>query len=313
MSKRYVGVDVSLRSFDVAVRPDELHWVHPYTTEGVSEFVKRMNKLRPRLVVMEACGNLERSLARALEHGDIPVAVMNPRQIRDFAKSIGQLAKTDKLDAEVLSRFAETVQSEPRPLPDENQEQLRDLLARRRQLVDMITAEKNRLRRASPSVRTGIESHLGWLNEELKKLDEEIRQRQKSNAKWEERTRLLESTPGVGSVVSTTLVGFLPELGALDRRQIAALVGVAPFNCDSGVRKGKRAVWGGRAQVRSALYMSVLAGLRCNDRIRSFYHRLREQGKPAKVALVACMRKLLTILNAMVRDHTPWQPLSTTT
>ena len=312
MSKRYVGVDVSLRSFDVAVRPDGLHWVVPYTTEGVGEFIERMNELCPQLVVMEACGNLERSLAHALERGDIPVAVMNPRQVRDFAKSIGRLAKTDKLDAEVLSRFAESVQPEPRPLPGADEEQLRDVLARRRQLVDMITAEKNRLRRASSTVRTGIESHLGWLNEELKKLDGEIRQRQKSSAVWEERTRLLESVPGVGSVVSTTLIGFLPELGALDRRKISSLVGVAPLNCDSGVRKGRRAVWGGRAQVRSALYMSVLAGIRYNDRIRSFYQRLREEGKPAKVALVACMRKLLTILNAMIRDRTPWQPQSAT-
>ena|GEM_PF-1388342 len=215
MSKRYVGVDVSLRSFDVAVRPDGLHWVHPYTTEGVSEFVKRMN----------------------------------PRQIRDFAKSIWRLAQMDKLDAEVLAQFSETIRPEPRPLRDENQEQLRDLLALRRQLVDTITAEKNRLPRASPLVRTGIETHLGWLNEERKELYEEIRQRQKSNAVWEEPARLLESTPGVGSVVCTTLIGFLPELGTLDRRKIAALVGVAPFNCDSGVRKGKRAVRGGRAHV----------------------------------------------------------------
>ena len=308
MSKRYVGVDVGLHSFDVAVRPDGLHWVVEYTPEGVREFVKRMQKLKPQLVVMEACGNLERTLARGLERGSISVAVMNPRQIRDFAKSIGQLAKTDKLDAEVLAQFAETMQPEPRPLPNEDEEKLRDLLARRCQLVGMITAEKNRLRRASASVRIGIETHLRWLSEELNKLGEEIRQWQKSKAVWEEKTRLLESTPGVGVMVSATLVGFLPELGTLNRRKIAALVGVAPFNCDSGVRKGKRSVWGGRAQVRSALYMSVMAGIRCNDQIRSFYQRLREQGKPAKVALVACMRKLLTMLNAMIRDQTVWQP-----
>lgn len=306
MSKRYVGVDVGLRSFDVAVRPDGEHWVVPYTPEGVSKFITRMSKLRPQLVVMEACGNLERSLARGLERGDIPVAVMNPRQVRDFAKSIGRLAKTDKLDAAVLAQFAETMQPQPRPLPDEDAEQLCNLLARRRQLVDMITAEKNRLQQASPAVRTGIEAHLGWLSVELKTLEEEIRQRQRSNTVWKEKARLLESTPGVGAVVSATLVGFLPELGTLDRRKISALVGVAPFNCDSGVRKGKRAVWGGRAQVRSALYMSVMVGIRYNDRIRSFYQHLREQGKPAKVALVACMRKLLTILNAMVRDGKPW-------
>ena len=260
MSKRYVGVDVGLRSFDVAVRPDGLHWVVDYTPEGVREFVKRMQKLRPQLVVMEACGNLERTLARGLERGSISVAVMNPRQIRDFAKSIGQLAKTDKLDAEVSAQFAETMRPEARLLPNEDEEKSRDLLARRCQVVGMITAEKNRLRRASASVRIGIETHLGWLSEELNKLGEEIRQWQKSKAVWEEKTRLLESTPGVGVMVSATLVGFLPELGTLNRRKIAALVGVAPFDCDSGVRKGKRSVWGGRAQVRSALYMSVMAG-----------------------------------------------------
>jgi len=308
MSKRYVGVDVSLQSFDVAVRPDGLHSVVPYTPEGVRDFVKQMQKLRPQMVVMEACRNLERPLARGLERGSISVAVVNPRQIRDFAKSTGQLAKTDKLDAAVLARFAETMRPEPRLLPSEDEEKLRDLLARRCQLVGMITAEKNRLHRASAAVRTGIEAHLGWLNEELNKLQREIRQRRNSNTAWKEKAQLLESAPGVGAVVSTTLIGFLPELGTLNRRKISSLVGVAPFNCDSGVRKGRRAVWGGRAQVRAALYMSVMVGIRCNDRIRAFYRRLRKQGKPTKVALVACMRKLLTILNAMLRDHVPWQP-----
>jgi len=213
----------------------------------------------------------------------------------------------------VLARFAETMQPEPRLLPDEDEEQLRDLLSRRCQLVGMITAEKNRRRRASAHVRAGIETHLGWLGEELAKLENEIRRRRNSNAVWEEKARLLESAPGVGAVVSTTLIGFLPELGTLGRRKISSLVGVAPFNCDSGVRKGRRAVWGGRAQVRGALYMSVMVGIRCNDQIRSFYKRLRKQGKPAKVALVACMRKLLTILNAMIRDHIPWQPESVNT
>jgi len=308
MSKQYVGVDVGLCSFDVAVRPDSLHWVVPYTPEGVRKFVKRMHRLRPQLVVMEACGNLERFLARGLERGNIPVAVMNPRQVRDFAKSIGRLAKTDKLDAAVLARFAETMQPEPRPLPNEDEEQLRDFLACRRQLVDIITAEKNWLHRASPPVRTGIEAHLGWLNKELKKLEKEIRQRRKSNTVWKEKAQLLESAPGVGAVVSATLVGFLPELGTLDRRKISSLVGVAPFNCDSGVRKGKRAVWGGRAQVRSALYMSVMAGeYGTMIEYGPFTSTCGRRGKPAKVALVACMRKLLTILNAMIRDGKPWE------
>jgi transposase len=308
MSKRFVGVDLGLHSFDVAVRPDTLHWVVPYTPEGVSEFVKGMTKLSPQLVVMEACGNLERPLARALEQRAIPTAVMNPRQVRHYAKSTGRLAKTDKLDAEVLARFAEFVQPVPRPLPDEDTQRLRDALARRYQLMAMIVAEKNRLRQATTSVRRGIEAHLEWLKDALSQLDEEIRQHRSSNVDWEERIRLLETVPGVGSIVSTTLIGFLPELGSLDRRKIASLAGVAPFNRDSGLRTGRRSVWGGRAQVRSALYMSVITGIRCNGPIRSFYERLRRQGKPAKVALVACMRKLLTILNAMIRDRTPWQP-----
>jgi len=308
VSKRYVGVDVGLRSFDVAVRPDALHWVTPHTPEGIRQFVKRMREMHPQLVVMEACGNLERGLARELKRAAIPVAVMNPRQIRDFAKSTGQLAKTDKLDAAVLAQFAETMEPDPRELPDEDEELLRDLIARRCQLVGMITAEKNRLRRVSASIRAGIEAHLGWLGEELAKLENEIHRCRNSKRTWRERARLLESAPGVGAVVSTTLIGYLPELGTLGRRKISSLAGVAPFNCDSGVRKGRRAVWGGRAQVRSALYMSVMVGIRYNDRIRAFYQRLREQGKPTKVALVACMRKLLTILNAMIRDHVPWQP-----
>jgi len=308
MNKRFVGVDLGLHSFDVAVRPDGSHWVVPYTPEGVGDFVTRMNELRPQLVVMEACGNLERSLAGALQKGSISVAVMNPRQVRHYAKSIGQLAKTDKLDAEVLARFAEFVQPVPRPLPDEDAQRFRDSLARRHQVVTMIAAEKNRLRQAATSVRLGIEAHLQWLTDARSQLDEEIRQHCSSNADWEERTRLLETVPGVGSIVSTTLIGFLPELGSLDRRKIASLAGVAPFNRDSGLRTGRRSVWGGRAQVRTALYMSVITGIRCNGPIRSFYERLRGQGKPAKVALVACMRKLLTILNAMIRDRTSWQP-----
>jgi len=313
VSERYVGVDVGLPSFDVAVRPDALHWAPPYTPERIRQFVGQVRAMHPQLVVTEACGNLERGLARELKHAAIPVAVMNPRQIRDFAKSTGQLAKTDKLDAAVLAQFAETMQPEPRKLPEEDEEQLRDLLARRCQLVGMITAEKNRLCRASASIRAGIEAHLGWLGEELAKLENEIRRRRNSKEVWRERARLLESAPGVGAVVSTTLIGYLPELGTLGRRKISSLVGVAPFNCDSGVRKGRRAVLGGRGQVRGALYMSVMVGIRYNNRIRAFYQRLREQGKPTKVALVACMRKLLTILNAMIRDHVPWQPQSVST
>lgn len=239
---------------------------------------------------------------------EIPVAVINPRQVREFAKSMGRLAKTDKLDADVLARYAEAMQPEPRPLPDENDEELQSLLARRRQLVDMLTAEKNRLRQARSQLRPGIEKHIRWLEGEVHALEKEIRNLQKATPKWEERMRLLESAPSVGPVLSATLTGYLPELGHLDGKKIAALVGLAPFNCDSGRREGRRAVWGGRGQVRAALYMSTMTAARCNPVIRPFYLRLRSQGKPYKVAMVACMRKLLTMLNAMVRDRTPWQP-----
>lgn len=308
MSNRFVGVDLGLHSFDVAVRPDGSHWVVRNTAAGISAFVSRLRRLRPQLVVMEACGNLERPLARALEKRGIPVAVMNPRQVRHYAKSIGRLAKTDKLDAELLARFAEYVQPVPRPLLDEATEEFRSTPARRNQLVTMIVAEKSRLGHATGPAHEGIQAHLQWLKDALTHLDAELREQRESNPDWEQRARLLESVPGVGTIVSNTLIGFLPELGALDRRKIAALAGVAPFNRDSGVRTGRRSVRGGRAQVRTALYMSVVTGIRCNGPIRSFYERLRTQGKPGKVALVACMRKLLTILNAMTRDGTPWQP-----
>ncbi len=308
MSKRYAGVDLSKEWFDVAVVPDGLSWNLPHTEKGLREFVKRMKDLQVALVVVEACGHLERPLSRTLQEAGIPVSVVNPRQLRDFAKSLGRLAKTDKLDAGVLARYAQAMTPEPRPLPDEDDEELQSLLARRRQLVEMITAEKNRLRRALPQLRHRIEEHIRWLEEQVKELEKEIRRLQKSKPAWKELMTLLESAPSVGPVLSATLTAYLPELGQLDRRKISALVGLAPFNCDSGKREGTRAIWGGRAHVRAALYMSVISAVRYNPVIRSFYQRLRSQGKRPKVALVACMRKLLTMLNAMVRDWTPWQP-----
>ncbi len=227
------------------------------------------------LVVVEACGHLERPLARALQEAEISISVINPRQVRDFARSLGKLAKTDKLDAGVLARYAQAMSPEPRPLPDEDDEELQSLLARRRQLVEMITAEKNRLRRALPQLRHGIEEHIRWLEEQGKELEKEIRKLQKSNSTWKELMALLESAPSVGPILSATLTAYLPELGQLDRRKISALVGLAPFNCDSGKREGTRAIWGGRAHVQAALYMSVVSAVRCNTVIRSFYQRLR--------------------------------------
>jgi transposase len=233
--------------------------------------------------------------------------VVNPRNVRHFAKSIGQLAKTDALDAQVLAHYAASIRPQPYPLPDSDTEFLRSLVTRRRQLVGMLSAEKNRLRRADPDLVPGINRHLGWLQDEIGMLSEEIAQRQKNHPLWRERKRILESAPGVAATTSATLTAYLPELGQLDRKEIAALVGVAPLNCDSGQRQGGRAIWGGRREVRTALYMCTLTSIRCNPVIRDFYKQLRARGKKPKVALVACMRKLLVTLNAMIRDGTDWQ------
>jgi transposase len=238
----------------------------------------------------------------------LPVVLANPRQVRDFARATGQLAKTDAIDAQVLALFAERVRPEPRPLPDEAAQALDALLTRRRQLLDMLVAEKNRLGFARPVVRRGITQHIRWLEGRLGDVDHELGQMIEHSPVWRATDDLLRSVPGVGPVLSRTLLGKLPELGQLTRTQIAALVGVAPLARDSGTLRGKRMVWGGRAPIRTVLYMSALAAVRCTPVIRVFYRRLRAAGKPAKVALTACMRKLLVILNAMVRSNTPWQP-----
>lgn len=308
MSKPFVGIDLSQAYLDVAVRPGSRAWRVPNDGPGHSRLLRRLQDLQPALVVLEASGGLERPVTRALIQAGLPVAVVNPRQIRDFARATGRLAKTDRLDAEVMARFAESVQPEPRPQPDEPTQQLQDLLNRRRQLGEMLIAEKNRRRTTPPSLRPQLEEHIGWLEGELERLDRETERLQQAHSVLRERAQLLRSAPGVGPRLTSTLLAYLPELGRLNRKQIAALAGVAPFNCDSGTLRGRRTVWGGRAQVRSVLYMSVVAAIRCNEVIAAFYRRLRAAGKPGKVALVACMRKLLTILNAMVRDHAPWQP-----
>lgn len=306
MGKRFVGIDVSQDHLDVYVHPLGEGWRLPNTAQGRAELVHRLAEHEPQLVVLEASGGLQRPVAEALREAKVPVAVVNPRQVRDFAKALGHLAKTDVLDAEVLARFAAAVQPEPRPPADEHTQRLAELVRRRRQLVEMATAEKNRLRAASPQVRPGVERHLEWLEREIAVLDEEIEGFKGED--WAERDRLLRSVPGVGPVLSATLLGCLPELGSLSGKKIAALVGVAPFNRDSGKKRGKRRVWGGRGQVRAVLYMATLAATRSNPVIRGFYLRLVEAGKPKKVALTACMRKLIVILNAMMRDGKPWQP-----
>jgi transposase len=238
----------------------------------------------------------------------LPVVVVNPRQVRDFAKAMGQLAKTDRLDAQVLARFGQATRPQLRPLPDAETQALQALVSRREQLVQMITAEKNRRYLALTAIRRQIDTHIRWLQKQLKRVDDDLDQAVRSSPLWQEQERLLCTAKGVGPVTARALITHLPELGTLDGKQIAALVGVAPFNRDSGPRQGRKKIWGGRKRVRSALYMAVLSASRHNRHIRSFYQRLLAAGKLPKVALVACMRKLLVILNAMVRSNTPWEP-----
>jgi transposase len=262
--------------------------------------------VRPELVVLEATGNYERPAAVAVAAAGIAVAVVNPRQARDFAKAAGRLAKTDRIDAQVLARFAGAVGPRPSVLPDEEARVLQDILLRRRQLLEMIVAEKNRLQMASEAVARRIAAHLRWLEKELGRVERELDEAVGESETWRANEELLRSVPGVGPVLARTLLAELPELGTLPRRRGCALVGVAPFNRDSGTFRGKRQVWGGRAPVRAALYMGALVATRHNPVIREFYERLLAAGKPKKVALVACMRKLLSILNAVMRDRVPW-------
>ncbi len=303
----FVGIDVSKTQLDVALRPSNEQDTLVHEAAGIDTVVTRLCRMRPTLIVLEATGGLERPLVRALVAAALPVIVANPRHVRDFAKATGQLAKTDRLDALVLARFAEAVRPALRPHPDAATESLAALLARRRQLLDMLIAEKNRLSTAPTRVQRRIRAHVTWLTAELARLNEELDEAIRQSPVWCEQEDLLQSTPGIGPVMSRTLLADLPELGTLNRKQIAALVGVAPLNRDSGTLRGKRQVWGGRAPVRAALYMATLVATKCNPVIRSFYLRLRGVGKAPKVALVACMRKLLTMLNAMMKHRTPWR------
>lgn len=302
----YVGIDVAKARLDIAVRPTGEAWSVTNEETGIAAVISRLGQLTPALVVLEATGGLEVPLVAALAATKLPVVVVNPRQVRDFARATGKLAKTDTIDARVLAHFGEAVRPRPRPLPDAQSQALMALLARRRQIVGMLTAEKNRFQTASPPVREDIQRHITWLEGDLSKLDKDMEDAVHHSPVWREKEELLRSVPGVGRVVAMNLLIDLPELGSLDRKQIAALVGVAPLNRDSGTMRGKRTVWGGRARLRAALYMAALAASRYNPVIAVFYHRLCEAGKAKKVALTACMRKLLTMLNAIVKHGTPW-------
>lgn len=307
MADVFVGIDVSKARLDVAVRPAGECWDTPNNPERIDDLVAKLEDLHPVLVVLEASGGYERPVVAALAASGLPVAVVNPRQARNFAKATGKLAKTDKLDALALAHFGEAVRPEVRPVPDEQARELAAIIARRRQVVGMLVAEGNRLETSSSPVRERIEAHIEFLEAELSDLDDDLDRVIRESSLWREKDELLRSVPGVGPKVSATLLADLPELGALDNKKLAALVGVAPLNRDSGVLRGKRKVWGGRATIRQMLYMAAVTAARCNPVFQEFYGRLIAAGKPKKVALTACMRKLLAVLNSMLRHGTRWQ------
>lgn len=308
----YVGIDVSKAMLDVVVH-EGLTTQVTNDAEGCAAVVKQLRTLNPSLVVLEATAVYHRAVTTALVTAGIPVAVVNPRQVRDFAKSTGQLAKTDRLDARMLAQFAAVVRPTPRPIPDEATQALADLLERRRQLVEMLTAEKNRLAVAPQHVRPSVQQVIRALEKALATADDEIDRWIRLSPVWRAQEELLRSVPGVGPQTARLLIAALPELGQLSRREIAALVGVAPLACDSGTRRGQRRCWGGRAHIRAMLYMAALAATRFNPVLRRFYRRLRAAGKPVKVAVTACMRRLITILNAMVKTQQPWRTSSLVT
>lgn len=305
-----VGIDVSKGTLDVQVRPTDARWTVANDDAGIRALVAQLQTVAPAQIVIEATGGYELAVVSALAAAGLPVIVVNPRAVRDFARATGQLAKTDQLDAGILARFAEQVRPEIRPLADAEQQELDALLTRRRQLIEMLTAEKNRLQQVfvarGSRVKKSLTAHIAYLTRELGRAETDLGALVRQSPIWRERDDLLQSAPGVGPVLSFTILAALPELGRLDRKAIAALVGVAPLNRDSGMFRGKRMIHGGRAPVRTALYMGALVATRHNPVIKAFYQRLLAAGKPKKVALTACMRKLLIILNAMIRQQAPW-------
>ncbi len=304
----YVGVDVAKDTLDVADSGSRETRQFLNDPQCIAQAVQHIASLQPAGIILEATGNLEMPLAAALQAECLSVVIINPRQVRDFARATGALAKTDAIDARILALFGLRIKPEMRPLPDKQAREMRSLLTRRRQLMEMLVAERNRLSRADEDVRPNIKDHIKWLKEALSDINNDLERRIQSSPSWHEKDNLLRSVPGIGKVVSTTLLIELPELGQLNRRKIAALVGVAPLNRDSGAMRGKRTVWGGRAALRAVLYMAALVATKCNPVIAAFYRRLLDVGKVKKVALVACMRKLLTMVNAMMRTRTFWNP-----
>lgn len=302
-----VGIDVSKAELAIAVEPTAETWTSATSVDALEQLVQRLANLRPQLIVVEATAGYELPLVTACAAAGLPIAVVNPRQVRAFAQAIGRTAKTDAIDAALLALFGARVQPAVRPLPDADTRALAALIARRRQLIEMLGAEQRRLAQATTSaVRRDLRNHIRWLERRLTDVDDDIRGAVEKSPVWRVQEDLLRSVPGIGPIVARTLLAELPELGQLDRRAIAALVGVAPFNRDSGRWRGRRQIWGGRRSIRAALYMAALVAARRNRPLAHFYRRLRDLGKPAKVALVAVMRKLLTILNAMVKHQSRW-------
>lgn len=306
----FIGIDVSKATLDWAALPDGTAGTVANDEAGIHALLTQLRAGAPTLVVLEATGGFEHAVVAALAQAGVPVVVANPRQVRDFAKGLGRLAKTDALDATILAEFAQRIRPEPRPLRSAEAALFESLLTRRRQLLEMLTAERNRLSLARGPVRRNLTQHITWLERQVATLDAELRQAIHASPVYRAQEDLLRSVPGIGPITAMTLLAGLPELGRLTRRELAALVGVAPLNRDSGTLRGKRAIWGGRATVRTVLYMAALVALKHNPVLRTFYLRLRAAGKPFKVAAVACMRKLLTILNAMVAQKRRWQPVS---
>lgn len=304
----FAGIDVSSKELVLALTGQDETTSFPNDPEGVDLLAKKLGENSPELVAIEATGGYEAKVAGTLAGNGFPVVVVNPRQARDFAKSMGKLAKTDKVDASMLALFSQRIRPQVRPLKDEASSELCALVARRNQLVTMMTMEKNRLKQAKKPVRKNITGHIESLRGLIAELEEEIGDRMKSSPQWREKEDILTSAPGVGPVTAMTLIAQVPEMGRLTGKQVSALVGVAPLNRDSGKFRGKRAVWGGRGHVRRVLYMATLAAVRISSQLRRLYERLIEAGKPFKVAMTACMRKLIVILNAMMRDRKKWSP-----
>lgn len=306
MSTNFIGIDVSKKTLDIFVRPLGTRWTIENSDQDIADLMISFRELDPVLIVLEATGGLQNLVVNSMLSEELPVSVVNPRQIHDFAKATGRLAKTDEISAEIIAHFAEAIRPAPRELPDFEAQELKALLNRRRQIVNMKSAEKNRLSSAAKSTSESIKDYIKWLDKELESIDDDLEKMMEDNEEYKRKSSILQSAPGIGPTVSRTLIISLPELGMLNNKEIAALVGTAPFNNDSGKMKGKRRIWGGRADVREVLYMGTLSAIRFNSVIKKFYQRLKDAGKPSKVAITACMRKFITILNSMIKSNTEW-------